>query len=62
MVGTSLPSIAGKLIETGAVDLISFWDPADAGYAMASLAKKILDGEKIEDFRGTYEEYSATLA
>ena len=25
------------------------WDPADAGYAMASLATKILNGEKIED-------------
>jgi len=32
--GTSLPSIAGQYLETGAVDGIGFWDPSVAGYAM----------------------------
>ena len=27
--------------------MISFWDPADAGYAMNEIALKLLQGEKI---------------
>lgn len=46
VVGTSLPSMAGALIETGAVDLISFWDPALAGFACNEIALKVLMGEK----------------
>jgi simple sugar transport system substrate-binding protein len=49
VVGTSLPSIAGDLIETGAVDLISFWDPALAGYACNQLAVMILEGTMPEE-------------
>jgi simple sugar transport system substrate-binding protein len=49
VVGTSLPSISKKYIETGAVDLISFWDPADAGYAMNKLAVMMLDKQEIKD-------------
>ena len=45
VVGTGLPSEAGALIETGAVDLISFWDPALAGYACNLLALMTLQGE-----------------
>ena len=48
-VGTSLPSIAGKLIESGAVDAIAFWDPKDAGYAMNEMALRLLRGEKLAD-------------
>lgn len=47
VVGTSLPSIAGQYLETGAVDMISFWDPALAGYAMNRLAVMVLEGEEI---------------
>lgn len=43
-VGTSLPSMAGALLETGAVDLIGFWDPALAGYAMNTLALMVAQG------------------
>jgi simple sugar transport system substrate-binding protein len=46
VVGTSLVSIAGKYLESGALDAIAFWDPADAGYAMNKLATMILDGKK----------------
>ncbi|UCF36977.1 MAG: autoinducer 2 ABC transporter substrate-binding protein [Acidobacteriota bacterium] len=46
--GTSLPSVSGQYLNTGAVDRISFWDPADAGYAMDILALKVIRGEKVE--------------
>ena len=47
--GTSLPSIAGQYIETGAVDGIGFWDPAVAGEAMNTLAVMVMDGETVTD-------------
>jgi simple sugar transport system substrate-binding protein len=49
VVGTSLVSVSGKYIKSGTIDMISFWDPADAGYAMNVLAQKILSGEKVTD-------------
>lgn len=49
IVGTSLVSVSGKYIKSGTIDMISFWDPADAGYAMNVLAAKILSGEKVTD-------------
>ncbi|MDV3426794.1 MAG: autoinducer 2 ABC transporter substrate-binding protein [Bacillota bacterium] len=49
LVGTSLVSVSGKYIKSGTIDMISFWDPADAGYAMNVLAQKILSGEKVTD-------------
>jgi simple sugar transport system substrate-binding protein len=48
VVGTSLASMSGALIETGAVDLISFWDPALAGKACNEIALMILNGETPE--------------
>ena len=48
IVGTSLVSVAGKYVENGTIDTISFWDPALAGKAMIQLAIKVLDGESIE--------------
>ncbi|MCS6774794.1 MAG: autoinducer 2 ABC transporter substrate-binding protein [Anaerolineae bacterium] len=47
--GTSLPSITGKFIESGAVSMISFWDPKIAGKAMLILARKHKNGEPIGD-------------
>ncbi len=49
VMGTSLPSIASQYLETGAVDMISFWDPALAGYAMNKLAVMLIDGEPVTD-------------
>jgi len=45
--GTSLPSIAGKFIETGAVDGIGFWDPKDAGIVMNKVAQMVIEGKTI---------------
>lgn len=47
--GTSLPSIAGQYIETGAVDGIGFWDPSVAGYAMNVVAQMVMNGEEVTD-------------
>ncbi len=47
--GTSLPSIAGQYLETGAVDGIGFWDPSVAGYAMNKLAQMVIDGQEVTD-------------
>lgn len=47
--GTSLPSIAGQYLETGAVDGIGFWDPAVAGEAMNTLAVMVMNGEEVTD-------------
>ena len=47
--GTSLPSIAGQYLETGAVDGIGFWDPSLAGYAMNEVATMVMDGKEVTD-------------
>jgi len=47
VVGTSLPSLAGQYLKSGAVDMIAFWDPADAGFVMDQVALRVLEGEEI---------------
>lgn len=47
--GTSLPSIAGQYLETGAVDAIGFWDPADAAVVMNKVAATLLGGGTVEN-------------
>ena len=47
--GTSLPSIAGQYLDTGAVDGIGFWDPAVAGEAMNKLAVMVMNGDDVTD-------------
>jgi len=49
VVGTSLVSVSGQYLETGSIDMISFWDPAEAGYAMNELALYLLQGGQIKD-------------
>lgn len=48
VVGTGLANDSRALIETGAIDLISFWDPALAGYACNVLGLKLLEGTMPE--------------
>lgn len=47
--GTGLPNDAAKFFESGAVDGISFWDPKDAGIAMNTLAKLLIEGKDVVD-------------
>lgn len=49
VVGTSVPSISKDLLDTGAIDLISFWDPGLAGYAMNTLALMLINGEEPQE-------------
>ena len=49
VVGTSLVSVSGQYLESGGTKLISFWDPADAGYAMNTLAVMVLEGKEITE-------------
>lgn len=45
--GTGLPNDAAKFLESGAVDGISFWDPKDAGMAMNTIAKMLIEAKSI---------------
>lgn len=48
VVGTSTPQYAYDGLSTGAIDMIAFWDPADAGYVMNVVAQMVLDGKTPE--------------
>lgn len=47
--GTGMPAANKDILEKGLVAALTLWDPADAGYAMAALAKAVLDGTAIEN-------------
>lgn len=47
--GTGMPGANKEILDKDLVAALTLWDPADAGYAMASLATKILNGEEIKD-------------
>ncbi|MCB0191507.1 MAG: autoinducer 2 ABC transporter substrate-binding protein [Anaerolineae bacterium] len=47
VVGTSLPSIAGDLLYSGAIDAIGFWDPAVAGAACNQIALNMVNSQEV---------------
>lgn len=47
--GTGMPAANAEILKKDLVSALTLWDPADAGYALASLANKVLDGEEIKD-------------
>jgi len=49
VMGTSIPSVAGSYLDSGAVDKIFFWDPALAGKAQLAIAKILAEGGTIEE-------------
>lgn len=49
VMGTSIPSVAGAYLESGAIDKIFFWDPAMAGKAQLQIAKILAEGGTIEE-------------
>lgn len=49
VVGTSLVSVSGQYLKSGAIDMISFWDPALAGYVMNKVAVMVLEGKEVKD-------------
>ena len=46
VIGTTSPSQASQYLKDGSFSVSVLWDPAEAGYAMAYLAKLVLDGKK----------------
>ncbi|URH93651.1 hypothetical protein M8850_08885 [Pasteurella multocida] len=44
-----IPSQAASLIKSGNITMGITYDPASAGYALVTVAAKLLKGEKIED-------------
>ncbi|MDQ0326955.1 simple sugar transport system substrate-binding protein [Rhodopseudomonas julia] len=48
VVGLGLPSINGPYLEDGYQNVALCWRPADAGYASAFVAYKLLNGETVE--------------
>lgn len=49
IVGVGTPNEFRDYINNGIIDELLLWDPADAGYAMLSVAAKILEGEEITE-------------
>lgn len=49
LVGPSLNSLCGYMVENGTIQMISYWDPARAGQAMIHLALDILDGKEVSE-------------
>jgi simple sugar transport system substrate-binding protein len=49
VMGTSLPSISSQYLDTGSVDMITFWDPSLAVYAMDKIAVMLLQGKQPTD-------------
>lgn len=47
LVGTGLPNPSAKLLDSGAITAIGFWDPKDAGLAMNRTAKLLLDKQPL---------------
>jgi simple sugar transport system substrate-binding protein len=47
VMGTSIPSVAGKYLADGSVDKMFFWDPALAGKAMLTMADSVVKGTPI---------------
>lgn len=45
--GTSLASVCEPYLMDGSLDMIGYWDPADAGYVMNQIAIEVLEGRKI---------------
>jgi len=48
VMGTSIPSMTTKLLNTGAIDKIFFWDSALAGQAMLNMLEILNKGQKIK--------------
>ncbi|MCP5515774.1 MAG: autoinducer 2 ABC transporter substrate-binding protein [Verrucomicrobiales bacterium] len=49
VVGSGLVSQCRQYLESGSVKLISFWDPADAGYVMNRLAVRLLESRPVTE-------------
>ncbi|MFZ7946549.1 MULTISPECIES: autoinducer 2 ABC transporter substrate-binding protein [Bacillaceae] len=49
IVGVGTPNEFSNYVKAGTINKLLLWDPADAGYAMVSVAAKILAGEEVAE-------------
>lgn len=49
VVGVGTPNEFKEYVNSGTISKIKLWDPKDSGYAMCSIAAKILAGEEVGD-------------
>ena len=49
VVGTGLPNASAKLIDSGAITAIGFWDPRDAALAMNRVAELLIAKKEVTD-------------
>lgn len=49
VVGTGLPNASAKLIDSGAITAIGFWDPRDAALAMNRVAELLISRKDVTD-------------
>ena len=49
LVGTGLPNPSAQYLQSGAITAIGFWDPRDAGMAMNTVAKLLLEKKSLTD-------------
>lgn len=49
IVGVGTPNDFSTYVKAGTISKIKLWDPKDSGYAMCSIAAKILAGEEVGD-------------
>lgn len=47
LVGTGLPNPSAKLLDSGAITAIGFWDPKDAGMAMNRVAQLLIEKKPV---------------
>lgn len=47
--GTGMPNESRQLLKEDSLVAVTLWDPADAGYAMVELARKVLEKEPVEN-------------
>ncbi|KMJ57646.1 LacI family transcriptional regulator [Bacillus sp. LL01] len=52
IVGVGTPNELNSYVKAGTINKLLLWDPKDAGYAMVSVAAKILAGEEITEGSG----------
>lgn len=49
IVGVGTPNEFSTYVKSGTISKIKLWDPKDSGYAMCSIAVKILSGEDVDE-------------
>jgi simple sugar transport system substrate-binding protein len=60
--GTSIPSMCGQYLDSGALDFISAWDPAALGYSLVASVYAMINGQMLTDGQDVPQLGKITLA